>query len=54
MTATDIYLDLIKRNRIIDLADLLIGTIALTHNFPVATLNQKHFERINGLKIVMM
>jgi tRNA(fMet)-specific endonuclease VapC len=36
----------------IDLADILIGVTALTHNIPIATLNDKHFTRINGLEII--
>lgn len=52
ISAIDIYLDLIKANNIIDLADLLIGATALTHNIPIATLNVKHFERIINLEII--
>jgi tRNA(fMet)-specific endonuclease VapC len=36
----------------IDLADILIGATALTHDIPLATLNTKHFERIKGLEII--
>jgi len=49
--AITIYLDLLKSNKIIDLADILIGATALAHNIPIATLNEKHFSRINGLEI---
>ena len=45
------YLDLLKANKMIDLADILIGATALTHNIPIATLNEKHFNRIKGLEI---
>jgi tRNA(fMet)-specific endonuclease VapC len=51
-TAIDIYLDLLNKNKMIDLADLLIGATALTHDIPIATLNIKHFERINKLEII--
>jgi predicted nucleic acid-binding protein len=37
----------------IDLADILIGATALTHDIPLATLNRKHFERIKGLEIIL-
>jgi len=47
-----IYLDLLKDNKMIDLADILIGATALTHNIPIATLNAKHFNRIKGLEII--
>ena len=51
-TAVDIYLDLLKKNKMIDFADLLIGATALTHNIPLVTLNIKHFERIKKLNIL--
>jgi len=50
--AISIYLDLLKANKMIDLADILIGATALTHNLPIATLNDKHFNRIKGLEII--
>jgi predicted nucleic acid-binding protein len=49
--AIKIYIDLLKANKMIDLADILIGSTALTHNIPIATLNEKHFSRIKGLEI---
>ena len=51
-TAIKIYRNLLKNNKLIDLADILIGATALTHNIPIATLNSKHFERINNLEII--
>jgi len=50
--AINIYIDLLKSNKMIDLADLLIGATALTYNFPVATLNKNHFERIKNLELI--
>jgi predicted nucleic acid-binding protein len=50
--AITIYLNLLKTNNMIDLADILIGATALTHDIPIATLNDKHFARINGLGII--
>ena len=50
--AITIYLDLLKANKMIDLADILIGATALTHSIPIATLNNKHFNRIKGLEII--
>lgn len=50
--AISIYLDLQKENKLIDLADILIGATALTHDIPIATLNDKHFNRIKGLEIL--
>jgi len=51
-SAIAIYLDLLKANKMIDLADILIGATALTHNIPIATLNDKHFNRIKRLEII--
>ena len=50
--AIEIYLNLLKKNQLIDLADILIGATAITHNIPVAILNDKHFKRIQGLEII--
>jgi len=41
----------LKRKQI-DLADLFIAATAITNNLPFATLNRKHFERIDTLNIV--
>ncbi len=51
-TAIGIYLALKKQNKLIDLADLLIGATALTYSYNLATLNRKHFERIPGIQLV--
>jgi tRNA(fMet)-specific endonuclease VapC len=52
VTAISIYHELLKTSNMIDLADLLIGATALTHNIPIATLNIKHFERLKKLVIL--
>jgi predicted nucleic acid-binding protein len=36
----------------IDIADILIGATALSHDIPIATLNYKHFNRIKELEII--
>jgi len=51
-SAVTIYMDLLKANKMIDLADILIGATAVAYNIPIATLNVKHFDRIEGLKII--
>jgi tRNA(fMet)-specific endonuclease VapC len=51
-TAIEIYQNLLKVNKMIDLADLLIGATALAYNYPLATLNLKHFERIKNLELL--
>jgi tRNA(fMet)-specific endonuclease VapC len=40
-----------KRKQI-ELADLFIAVIAVSNNLPVATLNKKHFERVESLVLV--
>lgn len=43
----------LKQNRkLIDLADLFIAATAIASNLPFATLNKKHFERIDLLSMV--
>lgn len=44
--------NLLKTNRQIGISDVLIGATALIHAFPIATLNTKHFERIDGLTLI--
>ncbi len=41
----------VKRKQIA-LADLFIAATAIAHDLPCATLNKKHFERIDELQII--
>ncbi len=41
-----------KKRKQIDLADLLIAATAIANDFPLATLNKKHFTRIEELKVL--
>jgi predicted nucleic acid-binding protein len=50
--AADVMKSLKRRNQIIDTPDLFIAATALSHNLSIATLNKKHFERIEGLDII--
>ena len=50
--ATDIYKQLKIKNQLIDVPDILIAGTVMSNNLPFATLNRKHFERINGLEII--
>jgi predicted nucleic acid-binding protein len=47
-----IYRQLKQENKLIDVSDILIAATAMTHDFPLATLNRSHFERIRGLRMV--
>lgn len=49
--ASEIYLDLRAKNKLIEFRDILIAATALQHTMPLATLNRKHFERVEGLKL---
>ncbi len=44
--------ELKKKRKQIDLADLFIAATAVARSLPLATLNRKHFDRIDTLKIV--
>ena len=50
--AVSIYKQLKQQNKMIDIPDIMIAGTAVQNNVPLATLNRKHFERINGLKII--
>ena len=41
-----------KKRKQIDLADLFIAATAITNNLPFATLNRRHFDRIDGLTLI--
>lgn len=51
-TAVSINAALKRKRKQIDLANLFIAATALTHHLPFATLNRKHFDRIEELIIV--
>jgi len=50
--SVSIYKQLKRENKLIHLPDIMIAGTALKNNMPLATLNRKHFERINNLKII--
>lgn len=41
-----------RKRKQIDLADLFIAATAIANNFSLATLNRKHFERIDSLQLI--
>jgi len=51
-TAVKINATLKRKRKQIDLADLFIAATAVAHNLPLATLNTKHFERVEELILV--
>ena len=50
--AVRLYKQLKVKNKMNDLADLLIASTALAHNLNLATLNIKHFRKIPDLHIL--
>lgn len=52
LTAVEIKNKLKKLKKTIDTADLFIAAIALSNNLVFDTLNQKHFENIEDLKLL--
>lgn len=51
-TAVDINATLKRKRKQIGIADLFIDATALTHSLPIATINRKHFNRIEGLDLL--
>lgn len=51
-TAVTINAGLKRKRKQIDLADLLMAATAVTHALLLATLNKKHFDRIDELSIL--
>lgn len=41
-----------RKRKQIDLADLFIAATAVAYNLPLVTLNRKHFERIDTIKLI--
>ena len=50
--AVRIYHHLKERNKLIELADLLIAATAITNSLPLATLNTRHFENIKNIELL--
>lgn len=50
--AAQIYLQLRQQNKLIEFRDIFIAATCIANGIPVKTLNKKHFERIDGLKLV--
>ncbi|MDP3665224.1 MAG: type II toxin-antitoxin system VapC family toxin [Sediminibacterium sp.] len=50
--AVEINSDLKIKRKQIAIPDLFIAATAISSNLPFATLNRKHFDRIDGLNII--
>ena len=51
-TAVTVNNALKKKRKQIDLADLFIAATAVANDMPLATLNRKHFDRVNNLEVL--
>ena len=51
--AINIFKQLKKDNKLIDVPDILIAASAKSNNIKLATLKKKHFERINDLELII-
>ena len=50
--AAQLHDELIRRNEDIGIKDVLIAAICLEHDLPLLTLNERHFRRVSGLKVL--
>jgi tRNA(fMet)-specific endonuclease VapC len=49
--AAQIYKELKRNNQLIEFRDIFIAAICIMNELPIVTLNKKHFQRIEDLKI---
>ena len=50
--AVEFYRKMKKTNTIIEIPDIMIGATSVYYDLELATLNRKHFERLEGVKIL--
>jgi tRNA(fMet)-specific endonuclease VapC len=50
--AADLHAKLIFRNQDIGVKDVLIASICLEYDIPLITMNERHFSRVPGLKLI--
>jgi predicted nucleic acid-binding protein len=51
-TAVAVNAGLKRKRKQIEIADLFIASTAIANDLPIATLNKKHFERVDGLTLI--
>ncbi len=49
LEAANIFIQLKKKNQLIEFRDIFIAATCIVHNQPLLTKNTKHFQRIEGL-----
>ena len=50
--AAQLYHQLKKQNKLIEFRDIFIAATCIVNNLPLVTLNKKHFQRIENLKLI--
>lgn len=50
--AVDLNRELKRKRKLIETADLFIAATAISNNLSFATLNKKHFDRIDNLNLI--
>lgn len=50
--AANLHDELIRRNQDIGVKDVIIAAICLERSLPILTLNERHFSRVPGLKVL--
>ncbi|MEY4904182.1 MAG: hypothetical protein RLZZ292_1997 [Bacteroidota bacterium] len=50
--AVKIYKALKAKSKLIEIPDILIAATAVKNNIKLATINKKHFERIENLNLI--
>ena len=51
--AADIFRELWQKNVRMEFSDLFIAATAIANDLPLATLNRKHFEQVDGLRLLV-
>lgn len=52
ISSAEIFLELKRKNQLIEFRDIFIAATCISNELPIATLNKKHFKRVDGLKII--
>ena len=52
-SAISINKELKRKRKLAGIADLFIAATSISHNLPLVTLNKKHFDKIDGLQLVL-
>ncbi len=50
--AAQINTELKRQNKLIEFRDIFIAATCIVNNLPLLTLNKKHFERVDGLRLI--